>query len=629
MADFNRLPGIIVRINDGGLQVAPPVRTSPRVLILGTAYKGPAYVPVELNSLSEATVTFGNTGTLIPKAIEAMAGGADNIALFRVGSTASYVEHVGWIASGTPGVSVIFEEHSPTIDEDYAIYFKDGLLKVYTSRGTLVYSNDTNDPIDYNLVTVSGTMNNSGGEGIYKVASGDADFENSVMIDEFGDYSVTEAALVTGSTGLSLTKRRLFEVCYTSFALLDGYDSDIVVIAGAFADEGNVAYYDDDNPNKADHDPLGNENVLGWFKAIADEDNNELYKYFWSETKIVTTGAPAATAYDTIAELEVIAPSAIVFASATDRLNKDFHEVNFAYLLANYCYQMTKNNNEMIGVIAVKGPRTAKLYDLNKWVGVMPEYNETGQVVNDGSGMLGFPLTMGCSNSRLNILVRGQSEGRLPGLFATGSEFIDGDVVYDDNQYKVDIGAYISIVGEYPMIVVNNYPYVGPIDGLYAGQVASLDPKSSTTFKPLGSVKQRYKLSKAKHDELIAAKIVMMDNVPIKGYCVVDGMTAATDVSDFRRLTTVRILHLVSQRMRRATIPFIGEAMLDSPKRIAMAAAIENEYAQLAKRGYLQDYDFNIVMSKYDQVQGRVFVYHTFVPALETRRITHVYQFTI
>ena len=81
--------------------------------------------------------------------------------------------------------------------------------------------------------------------------------------------------------------------------------------------------------------------------------------------------------------------------------------------------------------------------------------------------------------------------------------------------------------------------------------------------------------------------------------------------------------------MRRATIPFIGEAMLDSPKRIAMAAAIENEYAQLAKRGYLQDYDFNIVMSKYDQVQGRVFVYHTFVPALETRRITHVYQFTI
>lgn len=637
MADYTRLPGVYVKINDGGLRVTPPVSTAPRVLIIGTAGKGPAYMPIEPLSMVRAKTTFGSSGSLLQKYAEAIAGGAENVTLFRVGSEASTITGVGYVSAESPGLTVTFEDHSPTIGDDYYIGYRAGILEVYTSRGTTVYSNDPDDPIDLRVVSISGT-NTSAGSDILTSGS-TVDFDHAVLVD---DLSVSNVTFTLGDDGVDISNRRLFEVCYTAFALLDGYDSDIVVIAGAYADNPNVAYYETSVTGSVtsvvENYPVGDTSVLGWFRADSNINSSELYDYYWSEEVWTDAGAMAVSALDATYLANYAADPdtyPITFASAADRIAKGFREVSFAYLLANYCYQMTKNNNEMIGVIAIRGPRdtsgrsSAKLYDVNRWVGVMPTYNDAGVVTNDGSGLLAFPLTMGCSASRLNNLVLGQTEGRIPGIFATDDEYIDGTVLYDDNNFKIDIGAYISIVGEHPMIVIGNYPYVGPIDGLYAGMISLLDPKDAPTFKPLGSVKKRWRLSKAKHDELIQAKIVLMDDVPIKGYAIVDAMTAATDDSDFRRLTTVRILHLVSQRMRAVTIPFIGTAALITPKKIALATAIEGEYAKLAKRGYLSDYQFEIEISKYDQVNGNVKIYHTFIPALETRRITHTYQFTI
>lgn len=633
MADLNRLPGVIVRINDGGLKVSPPVNDSPRTLIIGTAVKGPAYTPIEVTSQGAMQKLFGTVGSLFTKMSEVVVGGGENITLFRVGSTPSYITGIGGV-SGDPnnlGITLTFENHSPTIDDDYYIAYQTGVLKVYTARGTLLYSDDPADPIDLNQVTTSGTA--TVGTTILVDPTGSVVFANSVKVGDLGtSYGIT--TFVSGGSGLNPSKRRLYEIAHTAFALLDGYDSDTVIIADATVDCPNVAYFETTNANQAEHDPRGDTDVLAWFRAVADNTTFELYQYYWSEAISGDPAAPASYSDSDLDTLKDAAPtgyvSQITFVDAEDRIAKDFHEVSFGYLLANYCYQMTKNNNEMIGVMAIRGPATSKLYDLNIWVGQSPTYDDDGTVIDDGSGLLGFPMTMGCSNSRLNNLVLGQSTGRIPGYFATDTEYIDGTVVKDDNNYKVDIGAYLNIVGEYPTILGSNYPYVGPIDGVYAGRIASLDVKSAPTFKSLGPyIRQRYKLSKAKHDEIVQAKIVMMDVVPIKGYAIVDAMTAATDISDFRRLTTVRILHKVSQHMRKATIPFIGEAALTGPKRAAMSAAIENEYALLAKRGYLSNYTFRIEISKYDQVMGNVYVYHSFIPALETRRVTHTYQFTI
>lgn len=640
MPELNRLPGVIVRINDGGLRVTPPVSSQPRVLIIGTAGKGPAYTPILTTSLMSAKSTFGSSGTLLRKLAEVYAGGGDNVVLFRVGSTATTIEGIGYASSGDPGITVTFEDHSPTIGSDYMLCYKDGVLSVYTTAGTCVYSDNPDDPIDLNLVSIDGTAAPAATGASYFIGedySDEVTWENSVLVSELDEHPLSGyagLALEYGDDGTDISVRRLYEVCYTAFALMDGYDSDIVMIAGAYADNPNVAYFENiqNTTLTIENDPTGDDDVLGWLRIEANNESTELFDYYWSEE---VSEDPAAMAVSLLTSTYLsnygTDPDSypITFSDADDRLAKEFYEVSFPHLLANYCYQMTKNNNEMLGVIAMRGPRTAKLYDVNRWVGVSPTYDSAGVVTSDGSGLLGFPLTMGCSNSRLNILVYGQSNGRIPGLFATDDEHYEGTTLYDDNNYKIDIGAYLSIVGEYPVLAVGNFPYVGPIDGMYCGMIASLDQKSAPTFKPLGPVRQRYKLSKTKHDELCQSKIVMMDVVPIKGYAIVDAMTAATDISDFRRLTTVRILHLVSQRIRAATIPFIGEAALTIPKKIAISAAIEAQYAFLAKRGYLSDYDFKVEISAYDQVMGNVRVYHTFIPALETRRITHTYQFTI
>ena len=66
-----------------------------------------------------------------------------------------------------------------------------------------------------------------------------------------------------------------------------------------------------------------------------------------------------------------------------------FNEANFAWQLANFCYNLTKNDNDAIGFIGVRPFRSTALKDLANWAGYLPVKDVNLNVTTNGDGLAG------------------------------------------------------------------------------------------------------------------------------------------------------------------------------------------------------------------------------------------------
>jgi hypothetical protein len=162
---YNYLPGVQVSTNDGGLAIGSTATAKPTV-ILGTAGAGQLSTPYLVTDRAAAAAEFGLSGTLIQGMEEVRQGGCDNIILFRIGARAATLTGIGTLqvdqGSGTfaadvnnVGFSITFGNITPTISNDYRVYYESGLLEVWY-QGNQVYSNDVNNPIDTGDIAVTG-----------------------------------------------------------------------------------------------------------------------------------------------------------------------------------------------------------------------------------------------------------------------------------------------------------------------------------------------------------------------------------------------------------------------------------------------------------------------------------------
>lgn len=162
---YNYLPGVQVSTNDGGLAIGSTPTAKPTV-ILGTAGSGQISTPYLVTDRAAAAAEFGLSGTLIRGMEEVRQGGCDNIVLFRIGARAASLSGIGTLqvdqGGGTfaadvnnAGYTIVFGQVTPTISNDYRVYYEAGLLEVWY-QGNQVYSNNQANPIDTGDIAVTG-----------------------------------------------------------------------------------------------------------------------------------------------------------------------------------------------------------------------------------------------------------------------------------------------------------------------------------------------------------------------------------------------------------------------------------------------------------------------------------------
>lgn len=508
---YVNLPGTFPTFLDGNLAVVQP-NGAPRTLILGTAAQGLSGVLFQVRSPSSAASEFGKEGNLIRGMYEALAQGAENVFLMRIGGTNVVVEHIGDnLAAG--GYSI-----SPSLVGDeggsrFAVFYDDSadLLMVWDNEDEAwVWSNDPTSPIDFGLVSVSGSRSATGSldigtasapvnledipnqtdivtgpgtassSGVTVTVSSSAGMTIGDTVYSDGQIRVVASiplattfttntafspalssdtwtygpaiSFTAGDDGVGVSQMETYEALYNAYELLDFQKFDVVVPMDVYANSVNVVDLSSGEITSRGLPSVSDYPTAGTAQDVLGKVYIQRYQgknYFWWDVDNDATDADSTSTTDPAAEIFPTVGSADheTNADGTTLTAADFHAVDFGHQLATFCYNATENYQACLGVIGVTKPSSLGLADVAAWVGMLPEYTVD-------------PLTLeqtvaASADNGTGLLgikwLAGKNGFRSSvkdgGYILTDNGFPDGVEQMDANDHLVDLGKYISVVG--------------------------------------------------------------------------------------------------------------------------------------------------------------------------------------
>lgn len=625
---FENLPGIFETKLDGNLTI-PSTNDSPIVVVLGTSDKGDSEQLFTAVRLQDAARVFGKSGTLVRGMYEAASTGATNVRLFRIGATAAVLDLVG------DGLLVETVAKDDSAGADFKLWFtaSTGRLRVYrSSDDTLVFDSGDGTPdtkVDLGEVVVTGTA--TGGMNIGSSAV------TAVNLEDVPTVDVT-TVFTAGTDGINLTRMELYQALDQAYGLLEDADLDIVVPQNVYLDDKNVR---DLTAATASGLMLavsgfssitvgGDTDMLG--TLFVEEHAGQKY-YFWDVDRdgvaeIVPTVRGLSGGQQTTLNAGNISIAAVLASDPADLVEASFHEVNFAYQLANFCYKSSHLNTEMHGTIGVLPPAAFSPREVAQWVGQSPvtevDGNGVTQIVTNGTGLLGNKWVAG----RIAVgtlpahIVDGTAKVN-GGFIATDDGNIDGIQLKDENDKLVDIGKYLDLVAAYVQHVnpARTTAYVATAAAAYAGLMTRLPASSAPTNKVVSNVSLPFRINNTKLDQLAGKRFVAFVNKP-KGVVVADAPSGSRPDSDYNRRSTMRIVKATIDAIRLIGEPFLGEGM-SGAQLAALETAIQQTLGELVKArpAVLIRYEAKVTASALERVQGKCKVELVLVPAFELRQI--------
>lgn len=179
--------------------------------------------------------------------------------------------------------------------------------------------------------------------------------------------------------------------------------------------------------------------------------------------------------------------------------------------------------------------------------------------------------------------------------------------------------------GAYASIIVTELRPVGSDDGeysngaaIYAGYVGSLDAENAPTGKTLYNISElRYIPTRDQQQGLVDKGTVPVSVSQSRTPKIVDGQTFGKDDSDYKRLSTLRIVFDAVQLVRQ-----VGERYIGMPAtmhhRNAMETDITSNLRGMVVNGALLDADFEV---EYLPRENRAIIDLVLTPAFEFRNI--------
>lgn len=618
MAGYTNLPGIHPVFEDGNLSISATSNT-PVVLVIGTATKGDASYVYEAPTVAHAVARFGRTdGTLIRGALEADGGGAKRIKLLRIGAKPAKLTGVG------SGITIETIEMDDNAGNNVKLYFNDttGRLRIWrTLDDLLVYDNNPAYPtgaVDEYVVSVTGT---------WTTGSGNIGSEATPCLLA----SSTVGVYTAGTDGIQLSRMQLFEALYDAYIAVENEELSVVVPRDVYLDDLNLCDMTTAEVSALQasapwsvpttYPTRGTKyDVLGKVYVSEYQGTN----YFWWDMN-----------NDGVAELY---PSGTGSASsnrncAGDVITaSDYHEANFGYQLANFCYTTTENEISVRGVIGVKPPVSWAPKHVSNWIGKEPTYSEDsgGNLVisssaYNGTGLLGIKWVAGRKASVAGPpgLIIGTTDGYAYGGFiATDTGWPDGTQLEDDNEHRVDIGKYLVLTAAYAIMAnsTSTSSYMANISSMYAGFLSSLPSNEAATNRIFEGVRMPFRTRNSKLDSLAGMRYTML-KVARKGIVVADAPTAARPDSDYQRQLTVAIVNEVIEAVRAKVDPFIGKGVLSGAKSVALETAIDSALASFVP-SRLERYEKVLSFTREQKIRGEATLKLKLIPVSELRELT-------
>lgn len=439
---------------------------------------------------------------------------------------------------------------------------------------------------------------------------------------------------VAGADNDDPCKMRMYEYLDTAYELLDDAQIDVVVPMGVNVDDDNICDGATITVTANTYPTVrGSNDALG--KLYKESYNGKTW-YFWD-----TDANGVAELYPTAEELGFYGSRATGWTSAAGTISindyvnnsysasgldvfveSDFHEVNFGYQLANYCYTLTLNDNEASGVIGMKPPTNFDIAGLASWVGNSPVYAADGvTVLTDGTGLLGNKWVAGVKSSSTTGWYG-------PGFYATDTGWIDGTIEVDRNEQQVDIGAYLDIV-PIPLIYNNTFSttglgYISSGATAYAGFFPTLPLGTAATNMTMrGKIRLPFKLNKStKLDPLAGARYTTFNLRENGSVFVEDAPSATRPTSDYNRRSTVQICFAAIDIARKISSRYRGKGS-NAVKMAALENDILTQYkAQLIDTEAVIRTAVKAIQTPTQRARGEATLEILLVPSVELRQIT-------
>lgn len=389
-----------------------------------------------------------------------------------------------------------------------------------------------------------------------------------------------------GEDNINTTWKKYFELLHSGLWDLETINAFSVVTDAAIIDAPNIA------DGSTDEDRL--EYVYVY------EEEGEL-KYEWSDTKILYRKGSGTTQ---------VASEADINGNGQPIVYRRYHEVSFAHLLANFAHTISENENFCLVSIGTSLPTSLTSFGVAKWLGSPATYDADGNILANGTGLLGLR----------NMTVRSDTR---QGFYKTSSGFVDGGVVTDSNGAPVDIGKYLSVVPQ--VILTSASASAGTTSsitngaGIYAGLLTTVQAGSSTTNAIVPYVQIPVDIKKIKLDQLAGAGYVMFKSTG-GSTRVVSGELATNIDSDYDYVSTSIIIAETVNRVRNVCLPFIGRG-LTSATIVSLDTAIESELQKLAESDVLVKYQHQVSQEQTVNGKGVLDVALTIVPPFELREV--------
>lgn len=399
---------------------------------------------------------------------------------------------------------------------------------------------------------------------------------------------VVQGEYEEGEDSINTTWKNYYELLHTALAELESVSAISVVTDYAIIDAPNIAD--------------GSEDLDRLDYVYVSEENGEL-KYEWSTEKVLYRKNRGTATTSDPAEADVNGNGQpVVF--------KRYHEANFAHLLANFANTISENEEFCLVTIGASMPRSLSQYEVNRWIGSPATYDALGNIVSNGTGLLGLR----------NMVARADVR---QGFYKTTSGFVDGSIVTDSNGAPINIGKFLSVVPQ--VIVTPSYSSAGSNTivtngaAVYAGLITTINASVSTTNMLVPRIALPGEIKKVKLDQLTGAGYVFFKTTNGSVRVVSDEL-ATNNNSDYRFLSTTMAVAEASNAVRTAVLPFIGRGLTEATL-AAVDVAIEGALQRLVEQDHIVKYLH--VVNQRPVVNGRAVldVALTIVPAFELREI--------
>jgi len=625
---YVNIPSVQTTFEDGNLQI--PVSVSgKKVLILGTAGRGRTDASYQVTQASVALREFGNEGTLTRSMYEALAQGARNVYLRRLPTgTPAILSNICRLDTSVEGITITSLQEDDDAGDMLSIWYQASTsrLAIYNEdTESWIYDTESILAIDTGLVSVQGTVQSNGVD----IGSEETPVPMSGVIEALGEQNAANANITftPGTDGTAPSRMELFEALVETFQGLDFEDADFLVVPP----EASL-----DCPNVVDGDGINAVFLSGYPTAGTPEDvlgkvfvEIVNYRpYFWWEMRADATGTA-----------QIYPPSsALSEASSTEDSNgneigaENFHEANFAWLIAKFCHRASTSWSPIIATIGVEPPAGYSTAQLAQWIGELPTYTisstgiETVESGDNGEGLLGNKFLAGAYG--YNSSLKGG------GFFDNESNFYaDLDPALDSSGAKIDIGKFL-VINHAHVIHTNawidpNSPtglarnYVGNICASLAGKLSMQDAniEPSGVNAVLSGINTRtMKFPSSALDDLLGIRMNGVRNSSTLGPIVCGVKTASRPDSDYTKISTVRC---VAEHIK--AVIDLGTFIQGRPNtdlvRIGFKSQIETRFRALRDAGFSNGSSVSLSASELDRRAGILRVNVSIVPPFSIEMI--------